>query len=665
MNAKIKVSSRETMQISKNTKTNIYMLLSFVIVGLAFVADTFAEGRDNEKTYSFRIVQISDSQPVPGNEEMFQRASRSVELVNRLNPDIVIVPGDITYSGTEDEYKRLKALLAKIKAPTHMVPGNHDTIWPTEDELEKGLVEAALHREKIKQYNTSFGPDHWSVEYGDFQFVGFDSTENWPDLTPQRRIWLRETFLRSEKPYKFMVTHYTFEMARGTVLEDIMTSSGVIGYLHGHNHWVEAYQDKNTGVMAFSSGSANFVGKGDRYGVMCFDVSGDSIVCSWIPVERTAKPMGIFNLKETGSAIARRRGIVDIPPYIQQLEQTKVTVKWKTLEPSQSAVVFRKQGDDKWTTQLLKNKSTLHEALIEGLEPGNTYEYYVHVNTDEFGEVKSFPLSFRTPPVQSDSVTFAVYGDSRTQAVEHEMVVLSMVEKFGDKLDLCIHTGDLVGDGLNEDHWGREFFRPAHKLLAQVPLYPVLGNHERNSAYYFDYFDLPGNERWYSSKRGPVHFIYLDSYSPLTPDSKQYKWLKQELVGSTSAWKVVSEHTPFFSSGGHARLDAEGMPVEREMVNLREHIMPLLEEYNVTMVFSGHDHLYERSTKGKINYVVTGGGGAPLHKTGANPTQNPYSSKLANSYHYCIIEADESEFSLNVYDIAGEILDHLTLTNRC
>lgn len=203
MNAKIKVSSRETMQISKTTKTNIYMLLSFVIVGLVFVADTFAQGRDGEKPYSFRIVQISDSQPVPGDEEMFQRASRSVELVNRLNPDVVIVPGDITHSGSEDEYKRLKALFETIKAPTHMVPGNHDTIWPTKDESENGLVEADLHRGKIKQYKNYFGSDHWSVEYGDFQFVGFDSTENWPDLTPQRRTWLRETFLRSEKPYKF------------------------------------------------------------------------------------------------------------------------------------------------------------------------------------------------------------------------------------------------------------------------------------------------------------------------------------------------------------------------------------------------------------------------------------------------------------------------------
>ncbi len=643
-----------------NTKMYSKKILSFMIVGLAFVADTFAQDRDGEKTYSFRIVQISDTQPVPGDEEMFQRASRSVELVNRLNPDVVIVPGDITHSGAEDEYKRLKALLETIKAPMHIVPGNHDTIWPA-DESEKTLVAAALRREKIKQYNTFFGADHWSVEYGDFQFVGFDSTQNWPNLTPQRRNWLRETFLRSEKPYKFMVTHYTFGMARGTVLEDIMASTGVVGYLHGHNHVIQAYEDKNTGIMVFSSGSANFGNEPGNYGVMCFDIYDDSLVCLWIPVEGAARPMGVFNLEKGVSKIARRREIIDIPPYIQQLEQTKVTVKWQTLEPSQSTVVFRKQGDDKWTTQLLKNKSTLHEALIEGLEPGNTYEYYVHVNTDEFGEVKSFPLSFRTPPVQSDSVIFAVYGDSRTQPVEHEMVVLSMVERFGDKLDLCINTGDLVGDGLNGDHWGREFFRPAHKLLAQVPLYPILGNHERNSDYYFDYFSLPGNERWYSFKRGPVHFINLDSYSPLTPGSEQYKWLKQELAGNTSAWRVVSSHAPVFSSGPHGRLDAEGIPREQEIANLQKNIMPLLEEYDVSMVFTGHDHLYERSTKEGTTYVVTGGGGAPLYNAEVNPVQNPYSSKLVVSYHYCIIEANESEFSLNVYSPSGEVLDRLTL----
>lgn len=642
--------------MSKNAKIGIDIFLSFTIFSLAFIADTFAQGRDSEKTYSFRIVQISDLQPVPGNEEMFQRASRSVELVNRLNPDVVIVPGDITHSGTENEYERLQALLETIKAPMHIVPGNHDTIWPA-NEAEITLEEPMLHDEKLDLYNMYLGPDHWSVEYGDFQFVGFDSTQNWPNLTPKRRGWLRETFLHSEKPYKFMVTHYTFDETPGTLLEDIMTSMGVLGYLHGHNHLTQAYEDKNTGRMVFSSGSAAL---GD-YGVMCFDVYDDSLVCLWIPVEGAARPLGVFNLEKGVSKIARRREIIDIPPYIQQLEQTKVTAKWQTVEPSQSSVVFRKQGDDTWTTQLLKNKSVLHEDLIEGLEPGNTYEYYVNVNTDEFGEVKSCPLSFRTPPAQSDSVTFAVYGDSRTQSVEHERVVLSMVEKFGDKLDLCINTGDLVGDGLNGEHWGREFFRPAHKLLGQVPLYPILGNHERNSDYYFNYFSLPGNERWYSFKKGPVHFINLDSYSPLAPDSEQYKWLKQTLTGSTSAWKVVSSHAPFFSSGPHGGLDAEGIPREQEMANLKKYIMPLLEEYNVSMIFNGHDHLYERSTKEGITHVITGGGGAPLYNVEVDPVQNPYSSKLVVSYHYCIVEATESEFSLNVYDIAGEILDRLTL----
>ena len=643
--------------MSKNAKINGYILLSFTIFCLAFVADIFAEGHDSEKTYSFRIVQISDSQPVPGNEEMFQRASRSVELVNRLNPDVVIVPGDITHSGTEDEYRRLKALLETIKAPTHIVPGNHDTIWPA-NEAEITLAEPTLHDEKLNLYNTYLGPDHWSVEYGDFQFVGFDSTQNWPNLTPKRRSWLRETFLRSEKPYKFMVTHYTFDETQGTLLEDIMTSSSVLGYLHGHNHIIQAYEDENTGMMVFSSGSAAL---GD-YGVMCFDVYDDSLVCLWVPVEGAVRPMGVFNLEKATAKIARRREILDIPPYIQQLEQTKVTVKWQTVEPSQTSVGFRKQEDTEWIHQPLQGKPLLHEVLIDGLEPGNTYEYYVNVNTDEFGEVKSLPLSFRTPPVQSDSVTFAVYGDTRTQPVDHERVVSSMVEKFGDELDLYIHTGDLIADGLIGDHWVREFFRPAHKLLAKVPLYPVLGNHERNSDYYFDYFNLPGNERWYSFKRGPVHFINLDSYSPLTPGSEQYKWLKQELAGSTSAWKVVSEHAPFFSSGPHGRLDAEGIPLEQEIANLRKYIIPLLEEYDVSMVFNGHDHIYERSTRGEINYVITGGGGAPLYKVEVDPVQNPYSSKLVVSYHYCIVEANEAEFNLKVYDIAGEILDHLTLS---
>jgi len=236
-----------------------------------------------------------------------------------------------------------------------------------------------------------------------------------------------------------------------------------------------------------------------------------------------------------------------------------------------------------------------------------------------------------------------------------------MSEKFADKLDFCIHTGDLVANGLDRDSWTREFFNPAEQLLASVPLYPVLGNHEMNSDHYFDYFNLPNNERWYSIERGPLHVICLDSYSSLQPDSEQYKWLENDIANSPTKWKIVALHTPFFSCGPHGRLGGDNTPVELEMADLRQYIMPLLEEHGVSMVFSGHDHLYERSHKAGIHYIISGGGGGPLYEVEINPEQNPYTQLLITKHHYCIVEATSDKLHLSAYDTDGKIIDNVLI----
>jgi hypothetical protein len=54
-----------------------------------------------------------------------------------------------------------------------------------------------------------------------------------------------------------------------------------------------------------------------------------------------------------------------------------------------------------------------------------------------------------------------------------------------------LHTGDLTANGTNDAYWQTEFFDPAASLLADIPLFPSLGNHEQNATLYYDYFDLP------------------------------------------------------------------------------------------------------------------------------------------------------------------------------
>jgi len=660
---RIMVLIKEEKMVSKVSKNPMCVLLILISTLTLGITDTFGGNEVDQITYPFRIVQISDTQPVPGDEAHYQRAAKSVELVNSLRPDIVIFPGDITHSGTEEEYIKMKGILSKIEAPLYLVPGNHDTIWPA-DEEEKSLSPEELRKKKLAIYHKYFGPDYWSLEYGDFLFAAFDCTENWPNLSTQRRQWLQKTLLSSKKPYKFIVTHYTHPQTHDTILEHLMTSGEVMGYLHGHNHTIQAYKDAGTERLVFSSGSAVLLADSKDCGVMYFDVNKDSLACFWKPIHGDARPLGVFDLKEAKSVASRRKNALDIGPYLQELGPTEVTIKWQSKAAPESGIKLRKKGNKPWIEKSFNPEPVLHEVKVDDLTPGTKYEFYVDMNTADFGRIKSRVLSFTTPLENSDSVTFAVYGDSRSNPLDHRKVAMAIAEGFADKLDFCIHTGDLVGDGLVFDSWAEEYFNPAEQLIARVPLYPVLGNHERNSDHYFNYFNLPGNERWYSFERGPVHLTCLDSYSSLRPDSDQYNWLKNDLANCSTEWKVVALHTPFFSSGPHGKLNKDKIPAEKEMADLQEYIMPLLEEYGVSMVFSGHDHLYERSKKGDIYYVISGGGGAPLHNTQVNLDQNPYSQIFFSKYHYCIVEATQETFNLAVYDTDGNIIDEVKLTKN-
>ena len=101
--------------------------------------------------------------------------------------------------------------------------------------------------------------------------------------------------------------------------------------------------------------------------------------------------------------------------------------------------------------------------------------------------------------------------------------------------------GDLVVTGSNYGSWEDSFFDPAQPLLQHVPVYPVAGNHEQNSANYFKYFSLPTNgtnqndylEHWYYKDYSNVRLIGLESNSGYRIQ-EQLDWLQGVLDDACS-----------------------------------------------------------------------------------------------------------------------------------
>lgn len=242
----------------------------------------------------------------------------------------------------------------------------------------------------------------------------------------------------------------------------------------------------------------------------------------------------------------------------------------------------------------------------------------------------------------------AIYGDTRTDNEAHKQVVAA-IERTSPKT--IFHDGDMVADSSNLEQW-KTFFEIIAPLRAKAEIFPVIGNHELNGIEnYFSLFGLSSKKRWYSVDRAGIHFVALDVFSPYAKGSSQYEWLENDLKAQQSSGRpvIVLTHVPFYSSGHH----------NKECVPIRNALEPLLKKYKVKAVFSGHDHVYERSFHSGIYYIVTGGGGAPLGKKKFN---NPYSQFFLSAHNFVSISTGDGKILMEAMTPDMKVFDNFTIS---
>ncbi len=178
--------------------------------------------------------------------------------------------------------------------------------------------------------------------------------------------------------------------------------------------------------------------------------------------------------------------------------------------------------------------------------------------------------------------------------------------------------------------------------------WPCPGNHDWNYELewqpYTDYFELPGNERYYELVRGPAHFFCVNSdiHEPDTNayDGVQGQWLEAALAASTSSWKVVFQHHQAYSSGTYGDDPTRQWPFE---------------DWGANLFFNGHEHDYERLHVGGLTYVITGTGGTGTRSAG---TFNTDSQAFWTDRHGAVlVELSQSWGRFVSYDTLGAIGD--------
>jgi len=202
-------------------------------------------------------------------------------------------------------------------------------------------------------------------------------------------------------------------------------------------------------------------------------------------------------------------------------------------------------------------------------------------------------------PLLSKSTRFAVIGDSGT-GDRRQYQVAEKMELYRQKVDFdfVIMLGDNIYGGHSPDDFKKKFEIPYRTLLdAGVKFYASLGNHDDpNDERLYKPFNMDG-QRYYTFKKGDVSFFALDS---TYLDPKQLSWIEDNLEKSNAKWKVAYFHHPLYSDGRSHGPD----------LDLRGRLTPLFRQYGVNVVFSGHEHVYERiKPEDSIYYFILGNSG--------------------------------------------------------
>ncbi|HZS46211.1 MAG TPA: metallophosphoesterase [Blastocatellia bacterium] len=318
------------------------------------------------------------------------------------------------------------------------------------------------------------------------------------------------------------------------------------------------------------------------------------------------------------------------------------------------------------------------------------------------------------PEAASAGITkfsYIVYGDTRGRRdgadiqYEHSLVVDSAIatikrlEHTDYPVKFVLQTGDAVLNGQEAQQWNVSFVSLINRITVDggVPYFLVPGNHDvTNSTDLNNPGRVKGLDNFlkaighlippegsprrlsgyptYAFGYGNLFAIGFDSI--VANDEKQFEWIKHQLESldrKRYTNVIVFCHQAAFSSGPHGG----GWHNEPQTTTLRTKYMPLFRQYHVSIMFCGHEHLFEHwveryqdgGKQYRFDQILTGAGGAPLYAYQGEPDLRDYLRQNQaqhvtlehlvkpgmqpgdNPYHYLVVKVDGNKMSVDVIGV--------------
>ncbi|MCX8110466.1 MAG: metallophosphoesterase [Syntrophorhabdaceae bacterium] len=256
-----------------------------------------------------------------------------------------------------------------------------------------------------------------------------------------------------------------------------------------------------------------------------------------------------------------------------------------------------------------------------------------------FISILLFLLPFLT---RAEINSFCIVSDTHVGA--EDSVYVDFIRVIEEKdIKTIIHVGDAIHIPGNIRQWKRFLeITGSDKILHLAP-----GNHDikdkRSLAIYLRFF----HDLYYSFSDDDTLFILLNTELPEEQGmiaGEQLLWLKRELERPFK-YKFVFLHRPLFPIFSGHGLD--------KFKKARDELHRLFVKKGVSLVVSGHDHLYNRSTKDGVVYIIAAGGGGQSHFPAFNNTRY--------YFRYIIGTRKNKGYSFIVKDLLGDTGDEFNI----
>jgi hypothetical protein len=278
--------------------------------------------------------------------------------------------------------------------------------------------------------------------------------------------------------------------------------------------------------------------------------------------------------------------------------------------------------------------------------------------------------------IESFRVVLMADSSSSSAVVNSKVLrnLLSNIKELSPQPNFIFFIGDMVygGSKVNEELelWKGlvEDYYPITKF------YCALGNHEDNEDAFSNAFSYLPDEQLKGYKRTVYYVDYYNSRFIVLNANRcgknggyainleQRNWLENNLKASDKKYNFVMMHVPAFPTGHHYGECLDVNPKDRDA------LWKIFEKYEVTAVFTGHEHNYCRRRVDKafnvngvleiekpIYHITTGGAGTSLNAHNAD-VRSVEMGPLP-LYHYSVMDISDDKVFLHVYDKENNLID--------